>query len=110
MRFVVLALLVPLTLAFASADHVPGPECYPDSGSPATGVVQFSVDGDSYYVVDDPDGDAVGPHVYEETNGVAPPEDFAHALQREDGHEGHLHPDLPAGCQDPLVVPDQHVW
>lgn len=110
MRSIVLLLLVPLALTFASADHAPRPECYPDSSLPATGVVQFSVDGDAYYVVDDADGDAVGPHVYEETNGIAAAGDLAHSLQREEAHEDDLHPDLPAGCEDPLVAPDGHVW
>ena len=110
MRSLALLLLVPLALTFASADHAPRPECHPDPSLPATGVVQFSLDGDSYYVVDDHDGDAAGPHVYEETNGIAPPGDLAHALQRADGHEDDLHPDLPPGCQDPLVAPDRHVW
>ena len=110
MRTLVLALLVPLAVAFASASHAPRPECSPDPSLPATGVVQLSIDGDSYYLVDDADGDAVGPHLYEETNGVGAGEDLAHALQREDGHEGHMHPDLPAGCEDPLVTPDRHVW
>ena len=110
MRSLNLVLLVPLALTLASADHAPRPECYPDSSLPATGVFQFSVDGDAYYVVDDHDGDAVGPHVYEETNGLGGGADVAHALQREDGHEDDPHPDLPAGCQDPLVAPDQHVW
>lgn len=110
MRTLVLALLVPLALSFATATHTPSPECYPDSELPATGVVQFGVDDDQYYLIDDNDGDAVGPHVYEETNGIAAEGDLAHSLQRADGHEGDLHPDLPAGCQDPLVAPDAHVW
>ena len=110
MRALALALLASLSFTLAVAQHAPDPRCQPDDARPATGVFSFSVDGDTYYVIDDHDGDALGPHVYEETNGIAAPGDVAHALQREDGHAGDDHPDLPAGCADPLVVPDRHVW
>lgn len=109
MRTLAFALLVPLTLAFASASHTPRDECSPSSDAPATGIIQFTVDGDTYYVIDDNDGDAVGPHVYEETNGIGVDGDVAHSVHREDGHAGDLHPDLPEGCEDPLVAPDRHV-